>query len=80
MLLAILAIYFAETLEISSDKLADLKKDILEYTKKISDIQDFSYRGITKDTPMDDAFANIFSMLPQYKRDQIIRRMDRIYW
>ncbi len=57
-----------------------MKKDILEYTKKISDIQDFSYRGITNDTPMDDAFANIFSMLPQYKRDQIIRRMDRIYW
>ena len=57
-----------------------MKKDILEYTKKISDIQDFSYRGITNDTPMDDAFANIFSMLPQYNRAQISRRMDRIYW
>ena len=37
MLLAILAIYFAETLEISSDKLANLKKDILELPKKIEE-------------------------------------------
>ena len=36
-LLAILAIYFAETLEISKDKIPNLKKEILELPKKIEE-------------------------------------------
>ncbi len=37
MLLAILAIYFAETLELSLNEVTDLKKDILELPKKIDE-------------------------------------------
>lgn len=37
MLLAILAIYFADTLEVSSNELTELKKDILELPKKIEE-------------------------------------------
>ena len=36
-LLAILAIYFAETMEVSTEKLPDLKKSILELPKKIEE-------------------------------------------
>lgn len=50
-LLAIIAIYFAEVLEVSSEKLEELKKEILEVPKKIeeilsdtSKIQDFAKR------------------------------------
>ena len=50
-LLAILAIYFAETMEVSTEKLPDLKKSILELPKKIEEtlktaetIKEFGHR------------------------------------
>ena len=72
-----------ETVERFRNYRPERQKIVLDYTKQISEIEDFSYRGITNDTPMVDAFENIFKMLPSDKRSLIIRRMDKLekgYW
>ena len=72
-----------ETVERFRNYRPEIQKRVLDYTKQISEIEDFSYRGITNETPMVDAFENIFKMLPSGKRSLIIRRMDKLekgYW
>ena len=72
-----------ETVERFRNYRPEIQKRVLDYTKQISEIEDFSYRGITDETPMVDAFENIFKMLPSGKRSLIIRRMDKLekgYW
>ena len=72
-----------ETVERFRNYRPERQKIVLDYTKQKSEIEDFSYRGITDETPMVDAFENIFRMLPPGIRSLIIRRMDKLekgYW
>lgn len=70
-------------IEIGSSATRVAQIDTLQNDYSKIGIEDFFYRGITDETPMVDAFENIFRMLPPGIRSLIIRRMDKFekgYW
>ena len=73
----------SETVEKFRNYRLERQKIVLDYTKQISEIEDFSFKGISNETPMVDAFETIFRLLPTVKREKVIRRMDKLekgYW
>lgn len=63
-----------KTVQFFNKRSTDEQERILEFTKKISMIETFSFKEITNETPLNVQFETIFRLLPEDDKDRVISK------